>query len=160
VPVDLCAFVRGSFFSDSIFFVLFSPESGCNPIPSALTPASCRTPSSSTLPFHRQCFGSFHRTAVGQPFRLHGEHGLRFGVRLSDDCYRSVAVWKDESLVAADLKQAYASDENSNNEPQSTSWSSRIVLKIKNDPRRRRRVVVRPIRISRLSNHRPRRIAE
>ena len=25
--------------------------------------------------------------------RLHGEHGLRLGVRLSDDCYRSVAVW-------------------------------------------------------------------
>ena len=27
------------------------------------------------------------------PFGLCGEHGLRFGVRLSDDCHRSVAVW-------------------------------------------------------------------
>jgi len=41
----------------------------------------------------RQCFGLRHRSAMGQAVRLHGEHGLRLAVRLSDDCYRSVAVW-------------------------------------------------------------------
>jgi hypothetical protein len=41
---------------------------------------------------------------MGQVVRLHGEQGLRLGVRLSDDYCRSVAVWKEESLVArADL---------------------------------------------------------
>ena len=31
--------------------------------------------------------------AMGQAFRLRGKHSLRFGVCLSDDCYRLVAVW-------------------------------------------------------------------
>jgi hypothetical protein len=30
---------------------------------------------------------------MGRAVRLHGELELRFGVRLSDDCHRSVAVW-------------------------------------------------------------------
>jgi len=45
------------------------------------------------LHFRRQRFGRRHRSAMGQAFRLCGEYGLLFGVRLSDDCYRSVAVW-------------------------------------------------------------------
>jgi hypothetical protein len=36
----------------------------------------------------------------GRAVRLHGKHGLWSAVRLSDDCHRSVAVWKEESLVA------------------------------------------------------------
>jgi hypothetical protein len=43
--------------------------------------------------FCRQRFGRCHRSATGRAVRLPGEFGLRFGVRLSDDCYRSVAVW-------------------------------------------------------------------
>ena len=31
--------------------------------------------------------------AMGQAFRLRDKHSLRFGVCLSDDCHRSVAVW-------------------------------------------------------------------
>jgi hypothetical protein len=36
---------------------------------------------------------------MGQAVRLHGEHGLRFGVRLSDDCYRSVAVRAEGAVI-------------------------------------------------------------
>ncbi len=35
-----------------------------------------------------------------KPFGFHGEPGLWFGVRLSDDCYRSVAVWAEGTVKA------------------------------------------------------------
>jgi hypothetical protein len=38
------------------------------------------------------------RSAMASPIRLYGEHGLRFAVRLSDDCYRSVAVWAEGAV--------------------------------------------------------------
>jgi len=38
--------------------------------------------------------------AMGQAFRLRGKHGLLFGVRLSDDCHRSVAVWAKGTVEA------------------------------------------------------------
>jgi len=52
------------------------------------------------LHFRRQCFGRRHRSAMGQAVRVHGEYGLRFGVRLSDDCYRSVVVWAKGTVKA------------------------------------------------------------
>jgi len=45
------------------------------------------------LHFLRQCFGRRHRNAMNQAVRLRGEYGIRLGVRLSNNCYRSVAVW-------------------------------------------------------------------
>jgi hypothetical protein len=41
---------------------------------------------------------------MGQAVRLLGEHGLLFGVRLSDDCYRSVAVWAKGIAKARSLR--------------------------------------------------------
>jgi hypothetical protein len=38
--------------------------------------------------------------AMGQAFRLRGKHSLRFGVCLSDDCHRSLAVWAKGILKA------------------------------------------------------------
>jgi hypothetical protein len=52
------------------------------------------------LHFRRQRFGHSHRSAMGPADRLHGEHGLRLGVRLSDDCYRSVVVWAKGNVKA------------------------------------------------------------
>jgi hypothetical protein len=37
--------------------------------------------------------------AMGQAFRLRGKHSLRFGVCLSDDCHRSVAVWAEGVVI-------------------------------------------------------------
>jgi hypothetical protein len=44
----------------------------------------------------------FKRTtsAMARAVRLHGELELRFGVRLSDDCHRSVAVWAKGAVKA------------------------------------------------------------
>ena len=41
-----------------------------------------------------------HRSAMGQRVRLCSEPGLWFGVRLSDDCHRSVAVWAKGAVKA------------------------------------------------------------
>ena len=38
---------------------------------------------------------------MGQAVRFHVEHGLRFSVRLSDDCHRSVAVWARGTVKGA-----------------------------------------------------------
>jgi len=45
-------------------------------------------------------FWPCHRGAMGQAVRLLGEYGLRFGVRLSDDCYRSLVVWAKGAVKA------------------------------------------------------------
>jgi hypothetical protein len=36
---------------------------------------------------------------MAQALRLHGEYGPRFGVCLSDDCYRSVADWAESGVI-------------------------------------------------------------
>jgi len=41
---------------------------------------------------------------MGQAVRLLGEYGLRFGVRLSDDCYRSLVVWAKGAVKANVIK--------------------------------------------------------
>jgi hypothetical protein len=38
---------------------------------------------------------------MGQAVRLPGELGLRFGVRLSDDYYRSMVVWAERTVKGA-----------------------------------------------------------
>ena len=53
------------------------------------------------LHFRRQRFGLRHRSAMGQAVRLPGELGLRFGVRLADDYYRSMVVWAERTVKGA-----------------------------------------------------------
>jgi len=73
--------------------------SDCNPIPSAINPRRHAVRRQVLrLYFCRQRFGLRHRSAMSQAIRLCGEHGLRFGVPLFDDCYRSVAVWKEGTV--------------------------------------------------------------
>ena len=47
-----------------------------------------------------QYFDRRHRSAMGQTVRLHGEHRLRFGVRLSDEVARCLGERSCEGVAA------------------------------------------------------------
>jgi hypothetical protein len=51
-----------------------------------------------------------HRSAMDSPIRLCGEPRLRFGVRLSDDCYRSVALWTEGTVIGESCRSQINSD--------------------------------------------------
>jgi hypothetical protein len=78
-----------------------SPASGCNPIPLAINPRRYALRREALrLYFHRQYFDCRHRSAMGQTVRLHGEHRLRFGVRLSDEVARCLGERSCEGVAA------------------------------------------------------------
>ena len=52
------------------------------------------------LTFSSPMFWPCHRGAMGQAVRVLGEYGLRFGVRLYNDCYRSLVVWAKGAVKA------------------------------------------------------------